>query len=158
VAAQDLFRRIVAEYSGAATIAGVVEEREMAMQGRTCRAGRLRSLPDNRLYPMFQELGPGEAGCDLQEPSVATACDAVRRDIAAGCDLAVLSKFGKLESTGHGLFGAFAAAIEAGVPVLTLIPPHHAPAWSARLGVGTVPVPAEIGAIRDWLGSLGVPP
>jgi hypothetical protein len=31
----------------------------------------------------------------------------VRRGIEAGCDLVLLSKFGKLEANGRGLFGAF---------------------------------------------------
>ena len=52
------------------------------------------------------------------------AAAAVRRDIAAGCDLVVLSKFGKLEAGGGGLRDAFGAAIEAGVPVL-IVPGNH---------------------------------
>lgn len=158
MAVQEMFRRVVAEYGPVIRIAGVVEERETAArQGRTCRAGLLRNITDDVLYPMFQALAPGEAGCDLRGFKVTVACEAVRRDIAAGCDLVVLSKFGKLESAGEGLIGAFADAVEAGIPVLTLIPPAYEQAWSDRIGAAMVRIPAEIEAVRDWLAAVGVP-
>lgn len=159
VAAQGLFRSVIAQYGRAMRIAGVVEEREAAtQQGRTCRAGQLRSLTDNALYPMFQELGPGEAGCDLHGGNVGFASAMVRGDIAAGCDLVILSKFGKLEADGQGLADTFAAAADAGVPVLTRIPPAYEAAWFARIGARTVRLPAELEAIQDWLRAIGLPP
>jgi hypothetical protein len=52
-----------------------------------------------------------------------TAAGAVRRDIAAGCELVVLSKFGKLEAAGEGLAPAFKAALDARLPLLTSVSP-----------------------------------
>jgi hypothetical protein len=53
----------------------------------------------------------------------------VQRGIAAGCDLVLLNKFGKLEAANSGLADAFRAAIEADVPVLTSVSPAHEAAW-----------------------------
>ncbi|MGH7074022.1 MAG: DUF2478 domain-containing protein [Stellaceae bacterium] len=151
-ATQQIFRTLLAEYGRSIRIVGVVEERD-GPTGRTCRAGRLRNVTDNVLYPMFEELPPGNAGCDLHGPNVTRACEAVRRDIAAGCDLVVLSKFGKLESTGQGLAAAFAAAVNAGIPLLTSVSPAYEEACAARVGARIVTIPAELDAVRDWLGA-----
>jgi hypothetical protein len=63
---------------------------------------------------------------------VMDACAAVCGDIAAGCDLVVLSKFGKLEAeNGSGLLAAFVAALESGVPVLTSVSPNRLAQWDA---------------------------
>lgn len=47
---------------------------------------------------MFKDPGPGSMAYHLDENGVARAAEAVRRDLAAGCDLVLLSKFGKLEA------------------------------------------------------------
>lgn len=67
-----------------------------------------------RAIPIFQDLRPGRR----RLPSGRLRrLDRRRcqRGIASGCDLVVLSKFGKLESIGQGLNSAFKAALAAGV-------------------------------------------
>jgi hypothetical protein len=75
---------------------------------------------------------------------------AIRRDIAQGCDLVVLSKFGKLESQGGGLREAFGAAIEAGIPVLTSVSGKFETAWRNFAAPLAVTVPDDADAIEAW--------
>src|SRR5690606_32078341 len=125
---QDMFRALLGRWRPSARIAGVIEENH-GLPDRACNAGWLRSIADGNAYPIFQDLGPGSTACHLEGGGAASAAEAVRRDIAAGCDLVLLSKFGKLEAAGEGLAGAFAAALEAGVPVLTSVSPAFREAW-----------------------------
>jgi len=81
---------------------------------------------------MFHEADdpPRDAeACHLDPGGVLAAGEAVCRDVTAGCDLVVLSKFGKLEAARGGLAGAFAAAFAAHVPVLTSVGAPFRTAW-----------------------------
>ena len=49
---------------------------------------------------MFNDLGSGSAACHLESAGVLAAAERVREDIAIGCNLVVLNKFGKLEAAG----------------------------------------------------------
>jgi len=137
-----------------AQIVGVIEELPGDGTPKT-GAGRtpthLRNLAGTRRYPIFQDLGPGSTGCALDSASLVTAGEQVRRDIADGCELVVLSKFGKFEAeNGSGLLPAFVAAIEAGIPVLTAVAPKFMPAWARFADSFYVVLPAERQSIESW--------
>jgi hypothetical protein len=75
----------------------------------------------------------------------------VCQDIAAGCDLVVLSKFGKLEAeNGSGLLAAFVAALESGVPVLTAVSPHRLAQWDAFAAPYYETIGPSLDAIAAW--------
>ncbi len=153
---QALFRDLAQRWQASARLAGVIAE-DHGLPDRACSAGYLRSLSDGERYPIFQDLGPGSKECHLAGDGAAVAAAAVRRDIAAGCDLAVLSKFGKLEANGGGLRDAFGAAIEAGVPVLTSVSPAYASAWEAFAAPLFAVVPADADRIDAWWRSFRSP-
>jgi hypothetical protein len=146
---QDLFRAFVGRWQSSVRIAGMIEEGH-GLADRACSAGRLRSIVDGSLYPIFQDLGPGSTACHLDGRGALTAGEAVRRDLAAGCDLVILSKFGKLEAGREGLAAAFTAAIEAGVPVLTCVSPTFCDAWMRFASPLSVVLPAQADAIDGW--------
>jgi hypothetical protein len=81
----------------------------------------------------------------------------VRRDIAAGCDLVLLNKFGKLEAVNSGLAEAFRAAIEADVPVLTSLSPASEAAWQTFATPLFVTLNADPGEIDAWWRSVRSP-
>jgi hypothetical protein len=146
---QELFRGFAARL--AARVVGVVEEATCAAPERACGPGQLRSLADGCSYSLFQELGEGSVACALDPRGVVLAGEAVRRDILGGCDLVLLSKFGKLEAENRaGLIPAFVAALEAGVPVLTSVSPKYAAAWDAFAAPYYAVLPAEPQAIAAW--------
>lgn len=151
--AQEMLRNLVAHWKQAARIAGVIEE-EHGLGERTCSAGRLCSIGDGRSYPIFQDLGPDVDVCHLDGGGAVSASEAVRRDIAAGCDLVVLSKFGKLEAGGGGLAPAFAAAIEARVPLLTSVSPEFESAWARFAAPGFAVLPPQADRIEAWWDAI----
>ncbi|TXL71114.1 DUF2478 domain-containing protein [Vineibacter terrae] len=153
---QDLFRVLAARWQGCARLAGVIAE-DHGLPGRACSAGYLRSLASGERFAIFQDLGPGSAGCHLAGDGALAAAAAVRRDIATGCDLVLLSKFGKLEANGGGLRDAFGAAIEAQVPVLTSVSPAQLAAWKAFAAPLFTVVPADADRIDAWRRSVRPP-
>jgi hypothetical protein len=67
-------------------------------------------------------------------------------------DIVVLSKFGKVEAVGSGLFEAFEHAIASGKPVLTSVAPKHHYAWT-RFAPDAVFIRPERAAFDEWLGN-----
>jgi Protein of unknown function (DUF2478) len=151
---QALFRTLVDRWRPSAHLAGVIAE-EHGLPDRACTAGYLVSLTSGERFQIFQDLGPGSKGCHLAAAGALAAAEAVRRDIAAGCDLVVLSKFGHLEKNGGGLRDAFSAAIEAGVPVLTSVSPAYMPAWESYAARLSETMPLDPGQIDGWWRSVG---
>jgi hypothetical protein len=146
---QALLRNFVASVRPMVRVAGVLEEDPSTVDPAAGEAW-LCSLSDARRYPIFQDLGPGSTACSLDADGVVTACEAVRRDIAAGCDLVVLSKFGKLEASRSGLAEAFAAAVAVRAPILTSVAPKFDAEWAAFAAPLFVILPPEEAAIRRW--------
>jgi hypothetical protein len=151
---QQLLREFAERHRQSLRVVGAVESARPAGAGSR-RGGTIHNLADGRSYPLFQDLGPGSAGCALDPTSLVLASEAVRADIARGCDVVVLSKFGKAEAMeGSGLMPAFVAAIEAGVPLLTSVAPKHVDAWETFAAPFFATLPAEAGAIEQWWDSV----
>lgn len=146
---QALMRTFVDRLDAGVRLAGVIEV-EVAGPTSSRAASELRSLSDDRRFPIFQDLGAGAAACAVDADGIVAACAAVQRDIAAGCDLVVLNKFGRLESERSGLSAAFSAAVEAGAPILTSVAPKHNPAWAAFAAPMFVILPPTMAAIEGW--------
>ena len=150
---QKVFRSLVDRWQPSARIAGVIAE-EHGLLDRACTAGYLRSLTDGDRFQIFQDRGPGAKGCQLSGAGALSAAEAVRRDIAAGCDLVVLSKFGSLEKKGGGLHDAFTAAIDAGIPVLTSVSPAYIAAWDDFAPSLSIVMPLDAEQIEAWWRSV----
>jgi hypothetical protein len=146
---QAMFRMLVGRWSPSVRVAGVIAE-DHGLVDRACSAGYLRSIGTGELFSIFQDLGPGSTACHLEGTGAARASQAVRQAMESGCDLVVLSKFGKLEAAKQGLFEAFAAAIEADVPVLTSVSPAVAEAWARFAAPRFAFLPADPGAVEAW--------
>jgi hypothetical protein len=125
---QATFRALADKWLPEVRLAGLVAENQ-GLAGRQCQAGYLRNLTTGARFSIFHDLGPGSAMCHLDGVGALAAAATVQSDIAAGCDLVLLNKFGKLEVAGDGLFSAFRAAISAGLPLLTSVSPAHEEAW-----------------------------
>jgi len=149
VVVQGLMRRFVAGLDPAVRPAGVIEDPAAETEG-PCVGGDLRSLGDGRRFSLMQDLGPGAVACRLDASGVVSACEAIQQDIAAGCDLVVLNKFGKIEAERSGLAEAFAAAMQRGLPILTSVGPKFMDAWDAFAAPLYVVLPPELGAIEAW--------
>jgi hypothetical protein len=153
---QVLFRTLAERWQGEARVVGAIAE-DHGLPDRACSAGYLRRLADGARYPIFQDLGRGSQACHLAGDGAVEAAAAVRKDIEAGCDLVILSKFGKLEAGGGGLRDAFVAAIEAGVPVLTTVARSQAAPWNDFAGPLAATMAADAGEIEAWWRSVRPP-
>jgi hypothetical protein len=151
---RDMFRALVARWQSSARIAGMLEEHHgqdnHGQDNQVCGAGYLRSIASGARYSMFQDLGAGSTACRIDPGGVLVAGEAVRRDIAAGCDLVVLNRFAKLEAERQGLTSAFAAAVEARVPLLTSVSPLFRGAWERFAAPLFVMLPPEPEKIDGW--------
>lgn len=148
-AIQEIFGALVERWRPTVRIAGVVAE-DHGLPDRKCRAGYLRSIVSGTLYPIFQDFGPGAETCHLKEEGALAAATAVEKDIVAGCDLVLLSKFGKLEAAGQGLIEAFTTALAADVPLLTSVSPAFEVTWKAFAAPRFEILPAKAEPIETW--------
>lgn len=146
---QDILRSLADLWRRELRLAGVVAESH-GLPDRFCQAGYLRNLATEARFSIFEDLGPGTATCHLDGAGAVAASAAIQRDIAAGCDLVVLNKFGKLEVAGDGLAGAFQAALAAGLPLLTSVSPAHDEAWRQFSAREFAVLPADPTAIDRW--------
>jgi hypothetical protein len=146
---QEMFRGLVDRWRPMLRIAGVIEESH-GLPDRKCSAGYLRSIVSGTRFPIFHDLGPGAEACHLEADGAAAAAIAVEKDIAVGCDLVLLSKFGKLEAARGGLSDAFRAAIAAERPMLTSVSPAFEAAWTEFASGLFVTLPADPVRVGAW--------
>ena len=139
-------------------VAGVVE---VARRSETGACGLLSviDLATGASIAISQNLGPGSMACNLDPGGVAEACAAAQRAIEAGADLVVLSKFGKLEAARGGLCDAFAAAIDAELPIVTTVNPVMREEWTRFAGALFEDVFSSAEALEAWWNlTTGVSP
>ncbi|CCD93402.1 conserved hypothetical protein [Bradyrhizobium sp. ORS 375] len=147
---QDLLGEFATRLADAGLrVSGVIES--SADKARPCKAMMLRSLGDNSMFSISQDLGPGSQACHLDPEGLALACAAVQRSISRGADVVILSKFGKQEAAGSGLADAFGAAISAGLPIITAVSPAMREAWTRFAGPFAECVPADVARSPGWI-------
>lgn len=148
-----------------ADVADAVQARDLRISGALqlwgdadgeCRCSDmdLRSLSDGRLFRISQPLGPGSEGCRLDPGGLAACAAALENEVAAGCDLLILNRFGRGEAEGRGFRDLIGQAVLAGVPVLTAVRESYAAAW-ALFGKGIAcDLPADRAAVLAWFDAL----
>lgn len=131
-------------------VVGMIEEPAPEEDCGVCGSLVLRDPASGSLIPITQNLGPGSTACKLDSAGLAAACQAVLVAIDEGADLAVLSKFGKIEAEGGGLLDAFRAAAEAGIPCVTGVAPSFAGAFLEYAGGFSQWIEASDAALERW--------
>lgn len=114
----------------------------------------LELLPSGLRIPILQNLGHGALGCRLDSSALAEAASAVRQAIDASPALAIFNKFGAQEAAGHGLRDEMAAAVAAGVPVLTAVRDNLLAPWAEFTGGEFVPLACSADAALAWWDAL----
>lgn len=99
----------------------------MVQCGRTSRVGDAAlgavMLPSETVVDLDHERG--HVGCRLHSGRLAGIAAAIAAEVAAGADLVIINRFGKLEAGGRGLVGLIQRAVGRDIPVLTAVPEHH---------------------------------
>jgi hypothetical protein len=112
----------------------------------------LRNIESGARFAMYLDEPPAHTSCHLDENGIVDACASLLDRIAAS-DVVVLSKFGKVEAVGSGLFEAFESAIALGKPILTSVAPKHHYAWN-RFAPHAALIGPDQAAIEDWLSGV----
>ncbi|MDC7789523.1 DUF2478 domain-containing protein [Rhodoplanes sp. TEM] len=112
--------------------------------------GALRDLATGEVIEIHQDLGPGSEACSLDTSGLARACAGIERQIAAGVDLVILSRFGGQEAERGGLTAAFQAAVAANVPVVCVVTPKAEAAWAEFAGDLALLLPPDLDAVEAW--------
>ena len=146
---QAIFYALADQWRPDMRLAGLIAESH-GLPDRHCQAGYLRNLATGARFSMFHDLGPRVAACHLDRVGAVAAAATVERDIAEGCDLVLLRKFGKLEIPGAGLAGAFRATLASGLPLLTSVSPAHDEPWRRFANREFAVLPADPDAIDRW--------
>ena len=150
-AIQEALRRFVDRWTTSCRLVGVIEKTTQAARIST----QLQSIADGRIFPLLQDLGSGSSGCALDAMGPIQAGEMVKHQITAGCDLVVLSKFGKLEAeNGSGLLPAFVSAFKHNVPVLTTVSPKHEAAWTSFASPFFTFLPLDDLTLDEWWRSV----
>ncbi|WP_051228634.1 DUF2478 domain-containing protein [Pleomorphomonas oryzae] len=107
----------------------------------------LLDLSSGAIRPITQNLGPLSTSCKLDTSIMADIAANLERQIDAGLDLLILSRFGIREIEGGGFRSLFGRALLAGVPLLAGVRVEHTAAWAAfHGGLGTDLPPDEASA------------
>lgn len=114
----------------------------------------LRSIADGRLFRISQSLGRGSEGCRLDPAGLGACAAALEREVAAGCDLLILNRFGKGEAEGRGFRDLIGQAMLAEIPVLTAVRDSYAADWAAFGRETACNLPPDPAAILAWFENL----
>lgn len=152
-AVQDLFAAVAQNWrSDGIKVAGVIAEPH-DLPDRSCTAGVMRNVASGEAFPIYLATAPLGTSCHLDASGVDAACASLL-DQLRDADVVVLSKFGKLEAEGKGLWPAFQASLAAGKPIMTSVSSKHEAALQA-FAPHALAVEANEAALTAWHGSTG---
>jgi Protein of unknown function (DUF2478) len=97
--------------------------------GRTCRSedpclGAV-VLPGGDTVSLVEDVRACTAGCRLDAGRLAGIAERLAGALAAGSDLVIINRFGRMEAAGGGLADLITRAIRADIPVLIAVPEHR---------------------------------
>lgn len=118
----------------------------------------LTDLASGRTLSICLDLGPGATGCRVDPGAVASAASWLHDAIAAGADLVVVNKFGRLESEGGGLIAEIGEAVASDLPLVVGVPIRFLPAWERFAGGLDTRLPPDLDSLRAWEGALTAEP
>lgn len=132
-------------------IGGLVQE---IYQTQGSKQIRLVALDDGRLYPISQFLGTHSISCRIDTGGIAEASAVMRRIPIHGADLAIFNRFSTLEADGHGFAAEMLDLMSRQIPILTIVPPRHLPAWRRFTGRQAFELPPERPELEAWFAGL----
>jgi hypothetical protein len=134
-------------------IGGLVQK-SVGKRDHCAASVHVTDLSSGQTFDIWEDRGACARGCRLDEAGLLDAEPALAAAIAERVDLLVINRFGRAESLGRGLIGSFAAALAAGIPVLTAVRPPYDDAWRAFHGGIGHKVIADPQAVIAWVLSI----
>lgn len=127
-----------------ARVGGVLQVRD-AVKGLA-----LLDLGRGTIRAITQNLGPLSTSCKLDTSIMADITGDLERQIDAGLDLLILSRFGIREIEGGGFRSLFGRAMLAETPLLAGVRHEHAAAWAAFRGDLGTDLPPDETQVLAW--------
>jgi hypothetical protein len=119
-------------------------------RGHCAASVHVVDLRSGEAFDIWETRGTHARGCRLDERGLLDAEPAIMAAIADRVDLLVINRFGRAESLGRGLIGCFTAALEAAVPVLTVVRAPYDADWRAFHGGLGQDLPADEARVVGW--------
>ncbi len=154
----DALLAALAEAARRAGLPVVAMVRAPMPEARACEM-HLRLLPEARVIPISQPLGPGAEACTLDAGALEGAVAQTALAIAAAPAGAVLilNKFGKQEAAGRGCRELIGQGLAAGLRVLISVPPETRPDFEVFAQGLAEELPADPGRLAGFLGFAAGP-
>lgn len=150
VSVDHLMTYFAAELRDAGRRIGGVVQLPPEDEGARSNVLRIYDLMTGDIIPIKQRLGEGSGACCLDTQALAEGAARIRNAIDAGVDLIFISKFSKQEVAGAGFRDEFAAAVTAGIPILTSVKRPMVNDWLTFTGgIGTL-MACRLRTLRDW--------
>ena len=131
--------------------AGIVQ-RNPVVPGRARCNMEIEILPAGERLLISEDRGAGARGCRLDPGMLLAAVAQAQARLAAGAEILILNRFGKLEAEGGGGRDLIAAAVAQAVPVLVAVPWRNIDAFRAFAGEFASEMP--ITAFQAWARDL----
>lgn len=123
-------------------------------RGGNCAATvHVVDLRTQAAFDIWENRGACAQGCRLDERGLADAVPVIVRAITDRVGLIVINRFGRAESLGKGLLDSFAAALEAGIPVLSAVREPYVSGWRNFHGGLGVELSTSVPAILGWMNA-----
>lgn len=148
-----LVRQFAAELSLSGVRVGGVVQLPFEQDACGCSM-RVRDLASGDVIAINQKLGAGSTSCSLDPGGLAAASIRIRRAIDDGCDLVIVSRFGRQEAAGRGFRDELAHACTSGLPVLTAVSRELVRPWQDFTGGLGELIDGRADALRLWWGGL----
>lgn len=114
----------------------------------------LTDLESGERFDIGQKLGSGSGSSCVDPGVLAGAGAALRRALAEGADLVIVSRFGELEATGGGFASEMLELMGESVPLLTAVSTRFLESWRRFTGGAGVELAADAGALDAWFAGL----
>lgn len=138
-------------------LAGFVQERAADNGSCTLKDVWLRDIVTGETLGIMQDLGRDASACRVDAQAIARAAGRLGAALAAGADLVLVNRFGKLEAEGGGMLAEIGRAFSDGVPLIVCVPRRCLESWDAfACGLDAKLAPTRA-AIEAWWTALAAP-
>jgi hypothetical protein len=111
-------------------------------------------LDSGKRFDLMQHLGACAEGCRLDTSALAEAAGLLAQSLAAGPDLLLATRFGKVETEGGGFLAEIGEAASLGIPTLIGVAAKREAAWRAFADDYAETLPCSLDAALEWWGAL----
>ena len=135
-------------------VGGLLQRRRTGVKRAGIKDVVVEDIGTGTVLDVLQELGPESSGCRVDPNAIASAGQLFTAALVDRPDLLVVNRFGRLESERGGMLNEISAAVEAGVPLLVIVPARYRDAWNAFAQGLDQQIALDRDALDAWWSAL----